>query len=123
MLDASAVLALVFGEPGADAVAERLPFGLLSAANYAEVLARSVERGRELADATADIGLLRLSIWPFDAELAVIAASLRPTTKALGLSLADRACLALGIKTGFPVLTADRKWLEASTGADVRCIR
>ena|SRR5947209_7326143 len=67
VLDASAVLALVFAEPGADSVARRLPHCLISAVNHAEVLTLAIDRGRALDDTTAQLTRLRLSVWPFDA--------------------------------------------------------
>jgi PIN domain nuclease of toxin-antitoxin system len=91
-------------------VGARLAGGLLSAANYAEVLTKSIDRGRTLADSVAQVGRLRLTVWPLDAEQAATAASLRAATRAQGLSLADRCCLALGLSKNLPVLTADREW-------------
>jgi PIN domain nuclease of toxin-antitoxin system len=123
VLDASALLAFLLAEPGSEAVAGRLRQAALSAVNYAEALARSVDRGKSLAAATADIARLRLLVIPFDGELAAIAASLRPATRPVGLSLADRACLALGLQTGLPVLTANRDWAKLEVGVRVEVIR
>jgi PIN domain nuclease of toxin-antitoxin system len=60
---------------------------------------------------------------PFQAEDAALAASLRPKTDPLGLSLGDRACLALALARGVPVLTADRQWGSLDLGIDIRLIR
>lgn len=123
IVDASALLAFLLQEPGAEHVAARLRTGMISAANYTDALTRTTERGKPLATAVADIVRLRLDIVPFDAELAVVAASLRPLTRPFGLSLADRACLALGLARGLPVLTADRVWTELGLAIPVECIR
>jgi ribonuclease VapC len=123
VLDASAVLALVFAETGADAVAARFPHCLLSAVNYSEVLTKSVDRGRNLADTIAQVGRLQISIWPLDAELAAIAASLRVATRDHDVSLADRCCLALGLSQNLPVLTGDRKWRNFDVGVAIELFR
>jgi PIN domain nuclease of toxin-antitoxin system len=123
VLDASALLAVLFEEPGADEVAKLLPHVDLSAVNYAETLTKSLDRGKSLADAVGLLNRLRLSVVPFDAELAAVAASLRPATKPLGLSLGDRACLALGLARHLPVVTADRNWKQLKVGVTVRCVR
>jgi ribonuclease VapC len=123
VLDASAVLALVFAEAGADAVAARLPNCLISAANYAEVLTRSVDRGQVLGDTISQVGRLKLTIWPFDAGQAATAASLRSATRRLGLSLADRCCLALALSQGLPILTADKAWKKLDLGIAIELIR
>jgi ribonuclease VapC len=123
VLDASAVLALVFAETGAEVVEGRLPHCLISAVNHAEVLTRSVERGRGLDDTRALVARLRITVWPFDAEQAATAASLRAATRPQGLSLADRACLALAISRDLPILTADRVWQRLTLGLDITLIR
>jgi ribonuclease VapC len=123
VLDASALLALLFDEPGAIQVAARLPRCLISAVNYAEVLTKSLDRGQNLRDAVTAIGKLRLSHWPLDAELAATAASLRVATREFGLSLADRCCLALALNQRLPVLTADRAWRQLNMGIDIEIIR
>ncbi len=123
VLDASAVLALVFAEPGADAVATRLSNCLLSAVNYVEVLSKSVDRGRSLSDTIIQVNRLQLSIWPFDAEQAATAASLRTATRDHNVSLADRCCLALALTQNVPVLTGDRKWRNFDAGVVVELFR
>jgi ribonuclease VapC len=123
VLDASAVLALVFTEPGANSVAARFPFCMISAVNYAEVLAKSVDRGRNLADIVAQVSRLQLSVWPFDAEQATTAASLRIATRNHDVSLADRCCLALAHTRNVPVLTGDRKWRDFDLGVVVELFR
>ena len=124
VLDASAVLAVISEERGADNVSQALRRGaVMSAVNYAEVISKLVERGlrRELARATVlNIGI---QILDFDIELADRVGELRPQTKSYGLSLADRACLALAERQGLPALTGDRKWSQFDLGIEVRIFR
>ena len=124
VLDASAVLAVISEERGADNVIQALSRGaVMSAVNYAEVISKLVERGlrRELARATVlNIGI---QILDFDIELADRVGELRPQTKSYGLSLADRACLALAERQGLPALTGDRKWSQFDLGIEVRIFR
>lgn len=123
VLDASAVLAVLFREPGAEFVTERAYGGILSSVCYSEILVKLLDRSLPLEDAERLMRRLTLDIVPFDTELAELAASFRSHTRALGLSFADRACLALGLKSGLAVLTADRRWTEASVGVIVQLIR
>lgn len=111
-LDASALLAFLFREPGHERVALALPDCCMSTVNLSEVLGRFVRDGR---DASLVHRQLRAStiVWvPFGAEAAAITAALIPATRPLGLSLGDRACLALALASGAAALTADRAWLE-----------
>ncbi len=110
------------GEPGAEQVAAVLEEACLSSVNAAEVVSRLCDRGISRADARRAIDRLGMEIVPFDFEQAMTAGALRPATRALGLSLGDRACLALGQALGLPVLTADRAWGQLS-GFDITIIR
>jgi PIN domain nuclease of toxin-antitoxin system len=129
VLDASALLAYIDDEPGADAVEERLPEGLLmSAVNWAEVLSKLAERGVSIDRLRAELaqaGVLggSLEIRPFAEDDAVTAGELRPPTRPFGFSLADRACLALAVRTQLPVVTADRDWAEAPLPVAVELVR
>jgi PIN domain nuclease of toxin-antitoxin system len=89
--------------------------------NLAEVAAKLAEVGIAEPAIRQAIGSLGLDVHDFDAELAYISGMLRATTRQLGLSLGDRACLALGRRLGVPVVTADRTWL--GLGFDVQVIR
>ena len=111
VLDASAVLAVLQAEPGGEAVIPLLDAALLSTVNMSEVLAKLQENGiaREQAIYAVE-GLEIGEIVPFDSAMAKEAAALRLPTKSHGLSLGDRACLALGRLRGLPVLTADKAW-------------
>ena len=122
VLDSSALLALLWNEPGADHVSATLPGALLSSVNLAEVLTKLCERGlsgsegRELAES------LGVVVVDFDADQAEATAALRESTRGLGLSLGDRACLALARRQNCLALTADSAWLKAQ-GFEVRFIR
>jgi ribonuclease VapC len=129
ILDASALLAYLQGEPGAAVVANVLTQGsLMSSVNWAETLSKLAERGQDpdtVTDLLINQGLLNnaLIIAPFDADLAQATAKLRPLTRNSGLSLGDRACLALGIQTQLPVLTSDQVWSRLTIGVVVQLIR
>jgi ribonuclease VapC len=129
VLDASALLAYLQGETGSDLVATALTQGTaISAVNWAEVLSKLSERGKPPQDVAAqlrDLGLLgqAIQIYPVDEELALTIAELLPKTRSMGLSLGDRACLALALKLNLPALTADKIWSNVDVGVAVRLIR
>lgn len=129
ILDASAFLAYLRDEPGADVVAEAIAEGTaMSTANLAEVLSRAADRGadpRRLAEDLTDRGVLHgaIQVQEVTLEDAVEVAHLRPLTRAAGLSLGDRSCLALAVRLGLPVLTADAAWIEVGLDLDLRMIR
>ena len=91
--------------------------------NMAEVLGRLQKRGANPADAQRRFDLLALSIVPFDRDLAIHTAALLLPTEPLGLSLGDRACLALGIRAKALVLTSDGRLAQATVGARIEMIR
>lgn len=123
VLDASAILALLNGEPGQEVVAEAIPNAVLNAVNLSEVVAKLGEKGMPAeAIATAMAGL-EIEILPFDEASAYETARLRAPTRSLGLSLGDRACLALGRQLSLPILTADKDWSKVDLGIEVRVIR
>jgi PIN domain nuclease of toxin-antitoxin system len=123
ILDASAVIALIDNEPGADQVAGAIQAGAaMSAINVAEVVSKLSERGfspEAIGDAVAAFAFERID---FDTTLALEAGLLRAPTRHLGLSLGDRACLALARRLGLPAITADRNWARASVGVTVQVI-
>lgn len=123
VLDASAILALLNAEPGSRIVEESLSEASVSAVNLSEVIAKLSERGMPEAAIRLALDGLGLEVLPFDAVAAYSAGGLRPGTRDLGLSMGDRACLALGIALSAPVLTADRSWKKLKVGARVRVIR
>lgn len=119
VLDASAALALLRTEPGHDRVAELLPGSVISAVNYSEVVQKLAQLGSDTAeDDTAVLIALGATVAPFDTTGAINAARLWQDTRSPGLSLADRACLALAAELPEGVaVTADRAW--ACLGLDV----
>lgn len=123
VLDASAVLAFLGGEPGSDRVAAVLPDAIMSAVNGAEVYGKLADRGASLAQSDEIMGALALDLRPFDAAQARASAQLRGATRALGLSLGDRACLSLAQVENLPVLTADRVWADLDIGVEIEVIR
>jgi ribonuclease VapC len=125
VLDSSAVLALLLAEPGADIVQAALPGALLGTVNLAEIISKLCERGMPAELARTAVETLGVEIIGFDADQACLAGALRPLTREAGLSLGDRACLALARQKGFPAITADVAW-GAFSGAglpEVRTIR
>ena len=123
VLDASAVLAFLLSEPGADVVAEAMTDAALSSVNYAEITSKLVERGDDADSACLRVARLGLDVVNFDQAQARDVAALRATTKARGLSLGDRACLALGRRLARPVMTGDRVWADLPHGVGVKLIR
>ena len=129
VVDASALLTYLRDEAGAAAVAEVLVVGAaISAANWAEVLSRAADEGEDPEQLTERLevaGIIgeRVVVYPVTEMDARVIARLRPLTRATGLSLGDRACLALGIRLGVPVLTADRIWAGLDLEVEVRLAR
>ena len=111
LLDASALLALIFREPGHDRVAAACP-AAISAANLSEVVAKLRDRGVPLSEAAAVHLDADLEVMPVSEEVAIAAGGLRDVTRPLGLSLGDRLCLATAQVEGFAVLTADAAWVD-----------
>jgi ribonuclease VapC len=129
VLDASALLAYLHGETGADVVTEALAeTAAISAANWAETLSKLVDIGHqptESATALREQGVLDalLEVEPLTEIDAVRMAELRTETRDAGLSLGDRACLALGLRLGLPIVTADRAWEGLGLEVEIRPIR
>ena len=125
VLDASALLALLLDEPGAEATAQALDEGeaLICAANLAEVVGRLALLGNAPANIRAALGPLGLRVLEVDEELAFHAGLMAPTTKALGLSLGDRLCLATAERIKGTVLTTDRMMMKWKGRAKVVCVR
>jgi ribonuclease VapC len=128
-LDASALLAYLRDEPGADEVAEVIAGGAtVSTVNLAEVLSTAADRGldpAELAEKLAERGLLdgAIAVEQFTPADAIEVGVLRPLTRDAGLSLGDRACVALARRLGVPVYTADTSWASVTLDVEVHQIR
>ena len=123
VLDASALIAVLREEPGAAAVEGLLDSAAISAVNLSEVQAKLVERGTPAASAWSWLIDLGLEVVDFDLPQARIAGDLRRPTRSLGLSFADRACLALAQVLQRPAVTADRAWADLEVGVEIRIIR
>jgi len=109
----------MLNEPGARKVADVLPGAFLGMVNLAEVISKLCERGMPSTVARQAIGDLGIEVVQFTDEDACLAGALRPITKSAGLSLGDRACLALGRKSGGTVLTTDKAWATLESIADI----
>ena len=123
MLDASALIAFLRKEKGAERVQEALASACISAVNLSEVVAKLADYGKPVEEIAVHIDRLQIPVVAFDAEQAQMAASLREPTRAAGLSLGDRACLALALKQRLPALTTEKTWLECKVGVKVVKIR
>ncbi len=123
VLDASALLTLLNAEEGAESVQQFLPDAVISTVNFAEVVSRLSAVGMPENEIREALSILALEIVPFDEEQAFHAGFLYPQTKALGLSLGDRACLALARTEGVPAITADHVWKKLEIGTTVKLIR
>ena len=123
VLDASAVLAAFFDEPGADTVAEQMSGALMSAVNYAEVVAKLVDRGIPDSQILEVMAQLDVEVVPADRDQATIAGLLRAETRSAGLSLGDRSCLALAINRRGVALTMDRAWASLQLHVEIQVAR
>jgi len=125
VLDTSAVLAYLFEEAGTDKVSTVLESGsgVISSVNYAELVSKLIDRGMPPAIIRETLFGLEFELVEHDETQAFATGELRAISKAFGLSLGDRACLALGIVKQLPVLTADRIWLNVPVPIEVRVIR
>ncbi len=110
VFDASAILALLRDEPGAEIVAPYVGDGLISAVNFQEVIKGLLRREVSVDAALAMLDALHLDVRPHDRDAAVAAAKLYPVTKAFGSGLGDRTCMALAIAEGLPAITTDQEW-------------
>jgi len=124
VLDSSAVLASLFGEAGASSVDEIISGSILSAVNAAEVISKLVERGMPVDLARTALVDTGVEVVPFDLDQAALAGALRLLTIKQGLSLGDRACLALAKKFCVQAVTADHAWTAAKgLGTEIVLIR
>jgi len=123
VLDASALLAFLNDEPGGDVARDRIPVAVISALNLTEVVGKLADAGMPEPVVRDALSGLDLDVLPFDSDQAYSAGMLHPSTRGIGLSLGDRACLGLALKLDLPALTADRAWTDLRIGARVMLIR
>lgn len=123
VLDASALLAVLKGEPGGERVEPLLEGAGISALNWAEVLQTYEAAGLELTGRRQQIESLGVVLHPFDAGQAELTAGLYSRTRGVGLGIADRACLALALDLGAEPVSADRAWAEVDVGVEILLIR
>lgn len=122
-LDASALIALLNQELGAENVSAALPHSCMSAVNLAEVISKLAEKGVIESDIQEILVALNLCVIPFDVDQAKISGLLRVQTKIFGLSLGDRACLSLAKQKQLTVLTADQVWTGLNLDLKIQVIR
>lgn len=123
LLDASALLALFLQEDGWGKVEQVLGAAAISAVNLAEVVGKLHDRGASRDTIALNVADANLRVLVFDEPTAIRAAELRQQTRKLGLSLADRACLATAEASGRVVITADRAWSGLALGIAIEFIR
>jgi ribonuclease VapC len=123
VLDSSAILAFFQKEPGWETVQAALSDGIVSSLILAEVVTRLRLNGGTPRQITTAWDDLQLVVEPFDDRRARIAGLMVDKTRPFGLSLADRACLALALELRLPAMTADRVWRQVQLGVEVVLIR
>lgn len=123
VFDSSAVLAIAFEEKGAAVARDAAEDAIMSAVNVTEVITRMIDEGAGRDEALRSLEEISPAIRPFDESLALEAGYLRTETRQYGLSLGDRACLALALREGASVVTADRAWAKLDLGIDIQVIR
>jgi ribonuclease VapC len=121
--DASCLLALAFREPGAEIVRANLRDSLISSVNWSEFVQKVTQHDGNVTPLSRIVEALGVTIVPFTVSTAELAARLYPQTKPLGLSLGDRACLALALERQCDVYTADSAWSKLQLSIDIRVIR
>jgi ribonuclease VapC len=120
VLDSSALLATILREPGDDFVRRAIDRGaVISSVNLAEVISRLVELSLDRSYIEVTLQEFRVPVVALGESAGRVAGYLRSTTRYLGLSLGDRACLALAAEMGVPAITADRIWKELDVGVEV----
>jgi len=123
VLDSSAVLADLHGEPGGETVASTYPVACMSAVNYAEILTKLIDEGVPSAQAEDMLEQLRCQVLDADQHRSALVGLLHAHTRRKGISIGDRYCLQLARELRLPVFTTDRQWSELDLGVDVRLIR
>jgi PIN domain nuclease of toxin-antitoxin system len=122
-LDASALLAFLLRERGHECVAELLPAACISTVNFSEVLGRFARAGQDVTGIARRLLSTPLELVEFSAQQGIIAAALVPATHSKGLSLGDRACLALARERRTRAVTANAAWRGLNVGVEIEVIR
>jgi PIN domain nuclease of toxin-antitoxin system len=123
VLDASALLVVLHDEPGASVVELLLEDSRVSAVNWSEVVQKALARGIDIDNLRTEIEALGVRIEVFDAGAAENTAKMWAETKEIGLSLGDRACLALARSQGATAVTADKAWAKLDIGVSIQVVR
>ena len=123
VVDASAVLAAIQDEQGGEYVKKHIDRCVISAVNWSEVLQKLSSSGSEVDKIDAYLNALGLRVVDFTEDDGKISASLWASCKSLGLSLADRACLATGLRLKTKIITADRVWKKLEINSQIHLIR
>lgn len=123
VIDASAILAMIFDEAGGDMVADVCDGAMLSAVNLDEVLHKVARRGVDPMLVETQVSRLGIAVVAFDARQARVSAALHARLAGTDTSFADRACLSMGLMLNTTVLTADAKWMRLGLDVDIRLIR
>lgn len=123
VLDSSAILAVIYEERGFKNVNDKLAQSIMGAVNIAEVISKLYDDGFDKSQTSLVLADFKFEIIAFDETQARIAGQLRPLTKSRGLSLGDRACLALAIQQKATVLTADKAWADIDVGIKIEVVR
>ncbi len=122
VVDASAALAHLKGEAAIDSLPMLLSQGIVSTVNLAEISDYYAQFGHERSRIETLLSALGMVAMPLDDQLALDAAMLKPATRSIGASLADRCCLALAMRLNLPAVTADRRWGEVADTIGVKLI-
>jgi PIN domain nuclease of toxin-antitoxin system len=123
VLDASVLLAAVFREPGYEEVLKLENTSLVSAVNIAEARSRLADHGLDRGAIDRSLELIDMRVIDFDDEQARLSADIRVSTRKAGLSLGDRACLALAMQQGAVAYTADKAWMTVDLPVEVKMVR
>ena len=123
VLDSSVVIAAVLNEPGGQGAMEKAEQRCISAVNLAEARTKLLDFGMTEDQIDTSIALLDTPVVAFSESDAKTAATLRPSTRKIGLSLGDRACIALAMSIGGKAITADRIWADIELPVEVELIR
>jgi PIN domain nuclease of toxin-antitoxin system len=121
--DSSALLAIILGEPGADVASANIANAMVSSVNLAETFSRAEDKGIPVDKTERFLMGKEVRFVDFDSDLARVVGTMRTKTRSRGLSLGDRACIALALRERATIVTADRVWAELDLPCKVELIR